>query len=84
MTRKAHVIERCDGLGSVVAPYATSKQCRRGMGCGGALLVGGGRCVRRGATASWAADDGAVLAAVFGDEAGCAESAALWDEAGCA
>ena len=47
-------------------------------------LVGGGRCVRRGATASWAADDGAVLAAAFGDEAGCAESAALWDEAGCA
>ena len=45
MTRKAYLIERCDGLGSVVAPYATSKQCRRGMGCGSAL-AGGRREVR--------------------------------------
>ena len=47
-------------------------------------LMGGGRCVRCGATATWAAGEGAVLAAAFGDEAGCAASAALWDEAGCA
>ena len=84
MTRKAHVIERCDGLGSVVAPYATSKQCRRGRVVAAHSLVGGGRCVRCGATASWTAGEGAVLAAAFGDEAGCAASAALWDEAGCA
>ena len=45
LTRKAHVIERCDGLGSVVAPRATSKQCRRGAGCCGAL-AGGRREVR--------------------------------------
>ena len=40
-------------------------------------LMGGEWCVRRGATASWAAGEVAVLAAAFGDEAGCAESAAL-------